>query len=114
MLNDAVGNEMNIIDIWVNCPSEECADQISDHLISVRLAACTNVFPAISSRYYWKNRVEHEREHPLLIKTRESLGDKVEEAVKYLHPYETPSIIRLAIDHVNEDYAKWVYAETSE
>ena len=101
-----------IIDIWVNCPTEECANRIADHLISERLAACSNLYPAISSRYHWKGRVENESEYPLLIKTRASLGDRVETAVRDLHPYETPSIIRVSIDQVNDDYSDWVYSET--
>ncbi len=103
---------MTIVDIWVNCPTEESASQISDHLISERLAACTNLYPPISSRYRWKGRIENETEHPLLIKTRVSLGDRVEAAVRDLHPYETPSIIRVAIDQANDDYADWIHAET--
>lgn len=106
--------EMQLVDIWVNCPSEECANRISDHLISERLAACTNLYSPVSSRYRWKGRVEHETEYPLLIKTRATLGDKVEAVVRDHHPYETPSIIRLSVDRVNDDYAKWVYAETDD
>jgi uncharacterized protein involved in tolerance to divalent cations len=34
------------------------------------------------------------------------------EKVRILHPYETPSIIGVPVEHVNEDYLEWVYAET--
>ena len=105
---------MEIVDIWVNCPTEESASQISDRLISGRLAACTNLYPAISSRYRWKRRVEQASEYPLLIKTRASLGDRVEAAIRELHPYETPGIIRVAVERANSDYAEWIYAETVE
>ncbi|MDW3223046.1 MAG: divalent-cation tolerance protein CutA [Paracoccaceae bacterium] len=103
---------MRIIDIWVNCPSIETADTISAALIESRLVACSNRYPAIQSAYFWNGKVEHEEEHPLLLKTRVALGDAVEEAVRALHPYEVPPIIRVNVDGANADYIAWVYELT--
>ncbi len=103
---------MDIIDIWINCPDETVADQISEQLIDGRLAACSNIYPAIRSAYRWKGRIEREREVPLLVKSPTRLFDKVVEAVRAIHPYETPSIVGVAIAHVNDDYRDWVIAET--
>jgi periplasmic divalent cation tolerance protein len=105
---------MDIIDIWINCPNEAAAETIADNLIERRLVACSNIYPAIRSAYHWKGRIERESEVPLLVKTRAQLFDNVAEAVRDLHPYETPSITGVDIVRVNADYRDWVIAETEE
>lgn len=103
---------MHIIDILVNCPSTQTADAISAALIEQRLVACSNRYAPVQSAYFWKGKLEHEEEHPLLLKTRADLGDAAEKAIRALHPYDVPPIIRVTIDHANADYIEWVYAET--
>lgn len=103
---------MTIIDIWINCPDETVASRIAEDLIDKRLAACANLYPAIRSVFRWQGAIERESEVPLLVKTRPDLFGAVETAVRAIHPYETPSIVGLEIDHVNADYRDWVFAET--
>lgn len=103
---------MTIIDIWINCPDETVASRIAEDLIDKRLAACANLYPAIRSVFRWQGTIERESEVPLLVKTRPDLFGAVETAVRAIHPYETPSIVGLEIDHVNADYRDWVFAET--
>jgi periplasmic divalent cation tolerance protein len=104
---------MTIIDVWINCPSREVAGEISEVLVSERLAACTNTFAEIQSAFHWKGRVERGTEVPLLVKTREDLFDAVCERTTALHPYETPGIMALEVTRVNQDYLDWVLAETA-
>lgn len=104
---------MNIIDVWINCPSHEVAHRISEALVAEHLAACTNTFAEIQSAFHWKGRVERETEVPLLVKTRNDLFDAVCDRVTALHPYETPGIMALDVQYVNSDYKEWVIAETS-
>lgn len=103
---------MKMIEIWINCPDRETARNISDALISRRRIACSNIFPDIQSSYRWKGKIENESEIPLLLKTREENFSAVVDDVREMHPYETPSIIGLGVDLVNEDYLAWVYSET--
>lgn len=103
---------MKMIEIWINCPDRDTARRISDKLLAGRLAACTNIFPEIKSSYRWKGRIEQEPEVPLVVKTRQEFFPLVVEEVRKLHPYETPSIIGIPVELVNEDYLDWVYAET--
>ncbi|WP_299503359.1 divalent-cation tolerance protein CutA [uncultured Roseobacter sp.] len=103
---------MTIIDILVNCPTVESADAISAALIDQHLVACSNRYPAIQSSYRWKGQLEHEEEHPLLLKTRAELAQPVEDAIRALHPYEVPPILRVNIDGANADYIAWVYEVT--
>ena len=103
---------MKMIEIWINCPDRETAQKISDALIDRRRIACSNIFPEIQSSYRWKDRIENEPEIPLVVKTREENYPGVVKDVRKMHPYETPSIIGVPVEFVNEDYLAWVYSET--
>ena len=48
-----------------------------------------------------------------LIKTREALFEKVETAIKKLHPYETPEIIAVPIIKGSKEYLNWLDEETA-
>lgn len=103
---------MTLIDVWINCPSRDVAREISEALVSERLAACTNTFADIQSAFHWKGSVERETEVPLLVKTRGDLFDAVCRRVEALHPYETPGIMALDVKYVNQAYKDWVMQET--
>ena len=103
---------MRMIEIWINCPDQETARKISQALISKRRIACANIYPEIQSCYRWKGRIENEAEIPLAVKTREENFSLIVDDVQELHPYETPGIIGVPVEFVNEDYLEWVYSET--
>ncbi|WP_299737851.1 divalent-cation tolerance protein CutA [uncultured Roseobacter sp.] len=103
---------MQIIDILVNCPDIATADTISAALIEQRLVACSNRYAPVQSSYTWQGKLEHEEEHPLLLKTRAALAQQVEDAIRALHPYDVPPILRVNIDGANADYIAWVYEVT--
>jgi len=103
---------MKVIDIWINCPNREIAEAISEKLVNDRIAACSNLFQEINSCYHWQGEIETTTEIPLLVKTRESLFNSVCKIVSAMHPYETPCILGMPIEFINDDYRNWVYAET--
>lgn len=104
---------MRVLEIWINCPDDETADSISETLIEMRLAACTNKYPEVQSSYHWKGNVAAETEIPLLVKSREDLFDKIVEVVNSIHPYETPSILGIPVEFVNKDFHDWIMTETA-
>ncbi len=105
---------MRVIDVWINCPDKNVAEAISNHLVTNRLVACANVFGNIQSCYHWKGQIETATEIPLLVKTRDTLFETVCEAVKSIHPYETPSIMGIPVEFVDQDYEAWVFEETAD
>lgn len=105
---------IKLIEVCINCPNIEVAKEISNHLVERRLVACSNIQREIDSTYHWKGSIERTIEIPLLLKTRESLFKEIVNCVKDLHPYETPSIVGLVIDLVNDDYRKWIIKETGD
>ena len=104
---------MQIIEIRVNCPSQEVAEEISRSLLKRRLIAAANVLQDVRSSYRWKGTIERASEVLLKMKTRADLFDHVVRQARALHPYETPSITAIAIVNVNDDYRDWVLEETA-
>ena len=93
--------------IYVPCGSEEEAVAICSALLERSLVACGNII-ASRSLYRWEGQQSDEVEHILICKTVPALADQVEAAVKELHSYTLPCILRFVPALVNDDYAAWV------
>ena len=103
-----------LVTVLITVPSIDVGREIAKQLIHLRLAACVNILPRITSIYNWDEKVQEEEEVLLIIKTRSSLFEKdLIPIVKQLHPYQLPEIIALPISSGSEDYLKWVYTETA-
>jgi periplasmic divalent cation tolerance protein len=96
------------LQITTTTDSKELAMQIAEKLVGKKIAACVQVSGPITSIYEWKGKIENAEEWYCVIKTRKNLYQKVEEAIKALHPYEVPEIIALPILEGNKDYLDWV------
>jgi periplasmic divalent cation tolerance protein len=84
------------------------AETISDYLITNHLAACVNIIPSIRSVYWWDNKVNHDSETLMLIKTETSLIPEVEQCVRKLHSYQTPELIALSLQYGIAEYLQWM------
>ncbi|MFO8016357.1 MAG: divalent-cation tolerance protein CutA [Candidatus Woesearchaeota archaeon] len=97
--------------IYIPCGDGKEAKHIGKELVSRKLIACANVFP-IESIYMWEGKAVDEGEVALLCKTSEANHEKVAEAVRELHSYDVPAIIRINAE-ANKQYSEWVDKETS-
>ena len=98
--------------VLTNLPDRAAADRLADSLIEQRLAACVNILAPCRSVYRWKGAVQHDEEHPMLIKTTAERYSALEAAIRAMHPYELPEIIAVGIEHGLPGYLAWVDAET--
>jgi periplasmic divalent cation tolerance protein len=98
--------------LYTTFPSVVEAEKTGKALVEDRLAACVNVLPGMVSHYRWQGVVERGEEAVMLIKTRASLAEPVRAAVKASHPYDTPAIMVLPIESVDETYFAWIMAST--
>ena len=76
-------------------------------LVDEGLAACVNVLPPMTSVYRWKNKVEVEREHQMVIKTTRAGLATLEQRLLELHPYELPEFIVLTAA-AGTAYGQWL------
>jgi periplasmic divalent cation tolerance protein len=98
--------------VLTNLPDRAAAEQLADTLIEQKLAACVNILAPCRSVYRWKDAVQHDEEHPMLIKTTAERYAALEQAVRAGHPYELPEIIAMPIERGLPAYLEWVAAET--
>ena len=87
------------------------AETISNEVVKRRLAACAQVMGPIVSTYWWKDRLEKEEEWLCLIKTTEENYDRLERAIREIHPYEEPEIIAVPIVAGSQGYLEWLQKE---
>ena len=103
---------MSALLVLTNLPDRASAEKLADALIEARVAACINILAPCLSVYRWKGTVQHDEEHPVLIKTSAARYPVLEQAIRALHPYELPEIVAVPIERGLTAYLDWVAAET--
>jgi periplasmic divalent cation tolerance protein len=93
-------------------PDRTAAERLAQGLVEKNLAACVNILSPCRSVYRWKGAVQHEEEHPMLIKTTAERYAELERALRSGHPYELPEIIAVPIERGLPAYLDWVREET--
>ena len=98
--------------VLTNLPDRASAERIAERVVAENLAACVNILAPCRSVYRWKGALQHDEEHPLLLKTTRERYAALEQAVRALHPYELPEIIAVPVERGLPAYLDWVAAET--
>jgi periplasmic divalent cation tolerance protein len=99
--------------LYITTKDMDEARRIGLTLVQEKLAACVNYF-SIRSLYRWHGQIEDNPEVALLVKTRQSLVDKVIERTKALHSYEVPCIESWKIGGGYPPYLKWIEESTEQ
>lgn len=103
---------INTILVQTNLPDQAGAENIAQHLIAAKLAACVSIMAPCTSIYHWQGKTKSATEIPLLIKTTKQRYAAVEAAIRKLHPYELPEIIYVTVDGGLPAYIQWIQQET--
>ena len=103
---------MSTLLVLTNLPDRAAAERLAEELVQKNLAACVNILAPCRSVYRWKEAVQHDEEHPVLIKTTAECYAALEREVRAQHPYELPEIIAVPIERGLPAYLDWVAAET--
>jgi periplasmic divalent cation tolerance protein len=98
--------------VLTNLPDRQAAERLAETLIERRLAACVNILAPCRSVYRWQGAVQHDEEHPMLIKTSADRYAALEAAIRGGHPYELPEIIAVPVERGLPAYLDWVAQET--
>lgn len=104
---------MSSLLVLTNLPDRAAAERIAELLIARQLAACVNILAPCRSVYRWQGEVQHDEEHPVLIKTTAERYDALEEALRAAHPYELPEIIAVPVERGLPAYLAWVAGEST-
>src|SRR5947209_3503366 len=98
---------MGFVMVLTTTGSEEEGAELARSLVEVGLAACVHIQP-IRSLYRWKGEVCDEPEWRLTVKTPAEKYDELERHIKERHSYETPEIVRVAIEGGSAEYLRWI------
>lgn len=103
---------MSALLVLTNLPDRAAAEKLADALIEKRVAACINILAPCRSVYRWQGAVQHDEEHPVLIKSTQTAYPALEAQIRALHPYELPEIVAVPIVRGLPAYLDWVAAQT--
>jgi periplasmic divalent cation tolerance protein len=101
----------NVCVVFVSTPRDE-ANKLARGLVENRLAACVNIIPKIESYFWWDNKLNHDDEALLIIKTTQQRFDDLRDWVVNNHPYDLPEVISLPLSDGLSEYIEWVKKET--
>jgi periplasmic divalent cation tolerance protein len=103
---------VSVLVVLTNFPDRAAAERLAGDLVEKHLAACVNILAPCRSVYRWKGAVQHDEEHPMLIKTTVERYPALEAAIRAGHPYELPEIVALDVVRGLPAYLAWVADET--
>lgn len=101
-----------VIAVLVTIPEKD-AKYLARMLLTERVCACVNIVKGVKSLFWWKDKLDEANESLLIIKTKETLFEKLKTLIKNNHPYEVPEIISFKIDNINQEYLNWLNKEAS-
>jgi periplasmic divalent cation tolerance protein len=87
--------------------TQEAADRLIARVLDDRLAACVQVH-AVASHYVWKGERQCAPELLLQMKIKTADYEALAQAIREVHPYETPEIVRLPIEAGDPRYLAWI------
>ena len=100
------------VQVSTTTETREDAERIASAVVQRRLAACVQVSGPISSTYWWQGKLEVAEEWLCLAKTRGDLYTSLEQAIRGIHPYDTPEIVAVPIVAGSDAYLRWLAEET--
>ncbi len=103
--------EFTYIVVLITTGTPEEAQRIAAVLLEQRKAACVNIIPQVSSRFWWKGKLDSAEESLLIVKTRASLLDEIVALVREVHSYDVAEVIALPVVGGNQDYLDWMGGE---
>ena len=106
--------DSGVLVVLTNLPDRETAEKLAESLVGARLAACVNILAPCRSVYRWKEAIQHDEEHPMLIKTTLERYPALEAAIRAGHPYELPEILAVPAGPGLPAYLEWVREATRE
>lgn len=103
---------MDEIVIFITTPSQEEGEKIGRYLVEIKLAACANILPSITSIFSWEGNISREQESLVILKSKRALFEKITEEVRKRHSYSLPEIIALPLVAGFPEYLSWIEKNT--
>jgi periplasmic divalent cation tolerance protein len=98
--------------VLTTLPADADCGAFAETLVQEHLAACVNVLPEMQSFYWWKEKVDRDRERQIVVKTTAIRLEQLQARICELHPYEVPELLVLGVDGGDEAYLNWMAQAT--
>jgi periplasmic divalent cation tolerance protein len=79
--------------------------------VEKRLAGCVQIIGPITSTYWWQGEIETAEEWVCVIKSKRELYERLEAAIREVHPYDVPEILAVPVIAGSQDYLRWLDSE---
>ena len=89
-------------------PADFDARPLARDLVELRLCACVNIVPAVTSVYRWEGAVSEDGEQLLVIKTLEARTTELRDALFARHPYSVPEFVVVPVRETSPEYGAWL------
>ena len=99
---------MNYIIVLMTAANRNEAKNIIRILLEEKLIACANMIEGISSFFWWKEKIDEEKEVLVLMKSSKDKFEKLSKRVIELHSYEVPEILSIPIVNGSSTYMDWM------
>ena len=93
---------------YITCADYAEAERIATLVVEQQVAACANIFPAVTSVYQWEGRVDRSQEVVVIAKTTASRSEDFIATVRAAHSYSVPCIVLVPLTAANPAYAEWL------
>jgi len=93
--------------VLTTCPLDK-SKKLIEEIVKSKLAGCGLEVCLSESKFWWKGKIDEEKETLIIFKTRDGLVEKLFKKIKELHPYDIPFIGEIEIKKVNEEYLEWL------
>ncbi len=99
---------MNYIIVLMTAANRNEAKNIIRILLEEKLIACANMIEGISSFFWWKEKIDEEKEVLVLMKSSKDKFEKLSKRVIEIHSYEVPEILSIPIVNGSSTYMDWM------
>ena len=99
---------MNYIIVLMTAANRNEAKNIIRILLEEKLIACANMSEGISSFFWWKEKIDEEKEVLVLMKSSKDKFEKLSKRVIEIHSYEVPEILSIPIVNGSSTYMDWM------
>lgn len=96
----------------ISIPQEKALD-LARLLVKEAVAACVQVSQAVTSVYYWQEKMCEEQEVLLWVKTTGSKLKRLKELICNHHPYQVPELIFVPLKGGHRAYLEWLVRSVS-
>jgi periplasmic divalent cation tolerance protein len=99
------------IQVITTTETKSDAQAIARAVVQKRLAGCIQIIGPITSTYWWQGEIETAEEWLCVIKSRQDLYERLEAAIREVHPYDVPEILAVPVIAGSQDYLRWLDSE---